>query len=81
MNNNIIKIQDGVIVLPKKIQRYWQGASIYFDAGKDFISIKRLSKPNLTFDEMLDEFSDAARKTKLFKKDVNQTLKKIRSKA
>ncbi len=81
MNNTITKIQDGVIVLPKKIQRYWQGASIYIDAEKDFISIKRLSKPKLSFKQMLNEFSDAARKTKLSKKDINQALKEVKGKA
>lgn len=77
--STIAEIKNGVIVLPKKIQKSWQGTKIYIDFSRDIISIKKLSKSNLAFKDMLDEFSSAARKTKLSKKDTNKALKQIRT--
>ncbi|MFH1564849.1 MAG: hypothetical protein ABIC82_03290 [bacterium] len=78
--STIAEIKNNVIVLPKEIQKSWQGTKIYIDFNQDIISIKKLSKSNLAFKDMLDEFSSAARKTKLSKKEVNQVLKQIKQK-
>ena len=64
----ITKIENGKIVLPKKLRKIWREAKVLIDASQDMISIKRLSKPALTFKQMLNEFQQAVRKTELFKK-------------
>jgi len=74
----ITKIENGKIVLPKKLRKIWREAKVLIDASQDMISIKRLSKPALTFKQMLDEFQQATRKAKLSKKDMEKVLQEVR---
>lgn len=76
----ITKVKNGAIILPKKIQGSWKGANVYIDINRDIISIKKLSKPKIGFKNMLSEFSSAAKKTKLSKKEIDKTLKELRQK-
>jgi len=72
------KIENGTIVLPKKLQELWKEAEVLIDASENMISIKRLSKPALTFKQMLNEFQEATRKAKLSKKEVEKVLLEVR---
>ncbi len=47
MNNTITKIQDGAIVLPKKILESWQNAEVIILPSAESIYIKKISKPSL----------------------------------
>ncbi|OGF22196.1 hypothetical protein A2Y83_03600 [Candidatus Falkowbacteria bacterium RBG_13_39_14] len=47
MNTAITKIQDGAIVLPKKMLGSWQGAKIVILPSAESIYIKKISKPSL----------------------------------
>jgi len=72
------KVKNGTITLPKKFRKAWKEAEVYVDIAGDTILIKRLTRPALTFKEMMDEFYQAARKTKLSKKEVERVLQNIR---
>jgi len=74
----ITKIENGTIVLPKSLRKLWKEAEVLINISEDMISIKRLSKPALTFKEMLDEFQQAARKTRLSRKEVKKAMLEIR---
>lgn len=83
---SIVKInKNGTITLPKEAQRYWgrsgKTVQVFVDFRGDTISIKRLTEPALSLKEMMDEFLQSTKKTNLSKREVNQTLKKIRAKA
>lgn len=76
----ITTIKDGTVTftLPREIRKSWKDAEVFVDFNSDIVSIKRLSKPSLNLKEMMNEFLEAAKKTRLSKKEVNQALKEIR---
>ena len=78
MATTITKVRNGTITLPKELRKTWKGAEIYIDAIGDTIFIKRLTRPGISFKEMLNEFRRAARKTKLSKKVVEKSLRDVK---
>jgi len=78
MTTQTTKVKNGTITLPKKFRKAWKKAAVYIDITGDTIFIKRLTKPALTFKEMMDEFYQVARKTKLSKKEVEKALREVR---
>lgn len=72
----ITKVKNGTIVLPKIIQRSWQGASVFIKPSNDGILIKKVSKPSLL------QLKPKLQKTgKLIKqKDIDEAVKKARKK-
>lgn len=72
------KVKNGTIVLPRQFRKSWKKAEVYLNIAGDTILIKRLTKPALTFKEMMDELRRAARKTKLLKKDVEEAIREVR---
>lgn len=78
MSKQITKVKNGTITLPEKFRKSWKGAEVFITGEKDTILIKRLTRPTLTFKEMIDEFYQAARKTKLSKKEVEEAIRSVR---
>jgi len=78
MTTKTTKVKNGTITLPKGVRKAWKGAEVYLDVEGDTILIKRLSRPALTLKEMMDELREAARKTKLSKKDVEEAIREVR---
>jgi len=78
MATQTTKVKNGTIVLPRKFRKAWKKAEVYIDITGDTILIKRLTKPTLTFKEMMNEFYQAARKTRLYKKDVEEAIREVR---
>lgn len=76
----ITKIQNGAVILPREIQKNWQGTKVWLDVSQDTISIKKLAKPILTLKEMMDEFYRAAQQTKLSPKNTKRLLQTLRKK-
>ena len=75
-----IRVQNGAIILPKELKKTWQNASIFIEGSSDTISIKRLSKPELSFSEMMNEFQKAAKKSKITKENVEKAINLTRKK-
>ena len=78
MTTATTKIKNGSITLPEELRKQWTGADVYISGEKNTLFIKRLSKPALTLKEMLHEFREAARKTKLSKKDAESAVRETR---
>lgn len=78
MATQTTKVKNGKIALPKKFCKSWKGAEVFIEVSGDTISIKRLTKPALTFKEMMNEFRQVARETKLSKKEVEKVLRRVR---
>lgn len=78
MTTKTARIKNGSVALPKELQKSWKGADVYISGGPDTISIKRLSRPRLDLQEMLNEFRQAAKKTNLSQKTTAGALRKAR---
>ena len=78
MTNKITKIKNGILTLPKELRKSWKEADIFVSGEKDTIFIKRLSKPSLSFKEMLDEFNAIGKN--ISRKTLDKAIKSIRNK-
>lgn len=78
MTTQTAKVKNGTIVLPKKFRKAWKKADVFMNISGDTILIKRLTQPALSLKEMMDEFRQVARKTKLSKKDVATAIQEVR---
>lgn len=74
------KVKNGTIVLPKKFQRIWQETDVFIEVSPDTIFVKRLTQPFLSLKEMMDEFRQAAQKTKLSRREVEKVIQRTRKK-
>lgn len=70
------QVKNGSIILPRELRRTWRNADVYLSGEKDTILIKRLSKPRLSFREMLNEFNKVGKN--ISQKDVKEALEAVR---
>ncbi|MDO8505057.1 MAG: hypothetical protein Q7S48_00525 [bacterium] len=71
----ITTVKNGTIVLPKNIQKQWQGAQVYISAGSNDLFIKKLMVPSLA---QLRPKLEALGK-KITQKDITKAIKEART--
>lgn len=72
----ITKVKNGSIVLPKILQKSWQGASVFIVPSNNSILIKKTSKPSLS--QLKPQLQKAGKLIK--QKDIDDAVKKARKK-
>ncbi|MBU2545346.1 hypothetical protein KKC65_02750 [Patescibacteria group bacterium] len=78
MTNETAKIKNGTFTLPKELRKSWKEADIFISGEKDTIFIKRLSKPKLSFKEMLNEFNEIGKN--ISRKTLDKAIGSVRNK-
>lgn len=78
MTTQTTKIENGTIVLPREMNRVWQGADVFVQADSDSIYIKRLSPTNFSLSEMMTMAQKAAKRANISQKTAEDVLRKTR---
>lgn len=79
MINQTIKVENGIITLPKKLQEQWKKAEVFVLPGKDTLIIKKIYQPKGIFGKDAEKKLQALGK-KITKKDIGEAVIWARSK-
>lgn len=78
MRTRITRVKNGSIALPREIRKSWGNVDVLVSSTRDSLLIKRLAEPARSLTEMMREFREAARKTKLTRREVHNTIRALR---
>lgn len=78
MTEKLTKVKNGSIQLPRQIKKQWQGATVFVSGSGDTLLVKRVSQPTLSLADMAKEFREAAKQTKLTRKDITRAITAVR---
>ena len=78
MTTTTLKVKNGTIKLPKELQKSWKQAEVYVSGDQDMVTLKKFSKPSLSFGKMIDEFQKATKRAGLSSKDILNEIQAVR---